>query len=205
MKIQRAVWVDKDLWNLAQKKKINCSQVISQSLEIILGVQQSKKQILNEIEEKKQEVVALEVKLQQIKVKQGMSLSEYIEIINENNNYSDNKKQEIKHYILKSVELIRDDITYALGRAMLITKKYGLEITPKMLIRFSNMSGQEKKECTCEIPPQHRKDLIGQLCGKCLGIIQQKRHISYTENKTVSIIDELKQEFAQKREAQQNE
>ena len=84
---------------------------------------------------------------------------------------------------------------------MLITKKFGLEITPKMLIRFSNMTGLEQKYCTCEIPAEHRNELVGQRCGKCLGIIQKHRHVSQSERKTTEILKEMKVEFANKKTA----
>lgn len=199
MKVHKNIWVDKEFWDLARKQDINISQTVNQLLEIITGVSDSKTEIKKQIDEKKQEVTALEVKLQQLKVKHGMTLDEYLQFINENEAYTPGKKEEIKFYLLKSVELIQDDITYATGRALLITKKFGLDMNPKMLIRFSNMTGEEQKLCTCDIPPQHRNELVGQRCGKCLGIIQKHRHVPLGEQKSKDIIAEMKKEHDEKK------
>ena len=138
------LWIDEYLIKKAKDDKYNISQFLEDTLKITLGTNDTVADIEDEIQKTKTQLSALEVKKSQLKELQGTTLNEYLNIIDSSTVYSKIKKEEIKEDVLKSIELIKTNISFTAGRIMLLKRRHNIEITSKMLIKFAELKEDEQ-------------------------------------------------------------
>ena len=173
MKTQKSVYVEPQLWNRA-KNKVNISQILTQTLELITGSNNNRAEIVKEIKQKETELLALKTQLKNLEIKDGITFTSYIEHINSNELYTEETKAIIRDDLARSVEILNNGVpAQATARAIALRNKYGIDVTAKMLLNFSHESGV--KPCVCDYTGYNRAELLGQRCGKCFGIIRQEK------------------------------
>lgn len=195
MKIKVSVYVDEAIWKKAKNRGYNVSQLLNDTLRISLGMEEyTKTQIKKEIDETENYLNTLKTQLQQIKIKEGTSLEEYLQVIDENEKLKPEKKEEIKDEINRAVDTVRDNVNTASARALLLRNRYGIDITAKMLISFANLNDISRHACTCELSYNYRLEYQGKICGRCGGVIEKHRRIKESEKKEDEILEKLKKE-----------
>ena len=144
IKVRVQINLSPEIRELANKRKINISQFTEDGLREYLGVPDDESEILKGIEELEQTKIALNLKLQDIKLKKGLSFDEFIDNIQNSDSYADKRKEAIISDLIDAMQTIKRNPAFVSGQQSRIYRKHDINIKPDQLRKWANEKPEVK-------------------------------------------------------------